>query len=352
MLTVMPLILLGSMAAMIWGGSPHDLATVVVDRDGGAVSRAIVRHIAAARSVQVVEETSSLDHAMAMIRSEAAVAAVVIPSGVGTREAKGAPVEIFYQAVFLSTGALASTNLRVLIATALAEQRLRNAAIGSAAALRIPLPGIEVTVLGNPTASLEWYLGLLLGPAILHLLIAVTCIGSVGLLLEDKSFGAFASRCAHPMATLVGRLAPHIVAGTMWMTMWLLWLTLARGYRAEGSVGIIVAGAGLLFIATAAAALLLLAVTREVSTSLSGAVIVAGSALAYSGTSLPIAGAGLFARAWSQILPLTHFLTLQMDQVLGTTSGAMTASLGSLLLYPFVAGAPALWLIVRTARRP
>lgn len=123
----------------------------------------------------------------------------------------------------------------------------------------------------------------MLGPGILHLLIAVTCVSSIGALMEDHSFAAFARGTPAPVAVLIGRMVPHIVAGTLWGTLWLLWLTLARGYRPEGSLMLIVVGLVLLFVATAALALLLVAATREVSTSLSGAVILAGSALAYSG---------------------------------------------------------------------
>jgi ABC-2 type transport system permease protein len=43
----------------------------------------------------------------------------------------------------------------------------------------------------------------------------------------------------------------------------------------------------------------------------------AGSALAYSGGSLPIEGAPTVARFWHQVLPFTHYLTAQMDQFLG-----------------------------------
>ena len=62
------------------------------------------------------------------------------------------------------------------------------------AALRVPLPGVQVTLLGNPSASLEWYLGLLIGPAILHLLIAVTAAASLGRELVDGSLGPWAVR--------------------------------------------------------------------------------------------------------------------------------------------------------------
>ena len=64
--------------------------------------------------------------------------------------------------------------------------------------LRIPGPapaaGAQVTLLGNPGASLEWYLGLLIGPAVLHLLIAVTTAASLGRELEDGSLAAWDAR--------------------------------------------------------------------------------------------------------------------------------------------------------------
>ena len=280
-----------------------------------------------------------------------AVAAVVIPHGIGSRVADGAPVEIFHQAVFLSTGALAATNLRVVITATLLRARARDAGLGQVAGVRLPLPGIAVTILGNPTTSFEWYLGLLLGPGILHLLIAVTCVSSIGALMEDHGFAAFVRRTPAPVATLVGRLLPHVAAGTLWGIIWMLWLTLARGYRPEGSLMLIIVGLVLLFAATAALALLLVAATREVSTSLSGAVILAGSALAYSGASLPLTGAGLFARVWSQILPLTHFMTLQMDQVMGVAAMPFLRNAAVLLRYPLVAGGAGVLLIRRAGAR-
>lgn len=345
LLTAMPLLLLGSMAAMIFGGSPERLGTVIVDRDGGALAQRIARDVDAAPGLSVVARTPDLNAAMAMIRREEAVAAIVIPRGVGTRVADGAPVEIFHQALFLSTGALAATNLRVVVAAALAGEK--DAGIE---ADRLPLPAVTVTVLGNPTLSLELYLGLLLGPGVLHLLIAVSAAASIGLLMRERSFADYVRGVDRAGGRIVGRLAVHVAAGTLWGVLWLLWLTLARGYRADGSLMLIVVGIALLFVATAAVALLLVAATREVATALSGAVIVAGSALAYSGASLPLGGAGWFARFWSAVLPLTHFLTLQMDQVLGVAPAPFLRAAGALMLYPLVAGGAGLWLVLRDGR--
>ncbi len=350
LLTVLPALLLASMAAMISPGSLSGLKVVVVDRDGGPLARAIVRDIEASPRLELVGVGAQAGPALSAIRQEQAQAVVIIPRGVGLLRGDGAPVEILYQAQFLAAGSLTSSYVELAVGEALAEATSRQARVGGQELVRRALPGLHVRLLGNPTLSLEWYLGLLMGPGVLHLAIAVTAIGSVGLLMEDRSFAAFARRTRAPVGTLVGRLGPHVLAGTVWGTAWFLWLTLARGYRMEGELAIVAAGLFLLFVATAALGLFLIAVTRDVATALSGAVIVAGSALAYSGASLPINGAPLLARLWNAALPLTHYLHLQMDETMGAALRPALTEAAILLVYPVLLGGAGLWSIARAGR--
>ena len=351
LLTIMPALLLASMAAMIFPGSLSGLKVVVVDRDGGPLARAIIRDIEASPRLELVGVGAQAGPALSAVRRERAQAVLVIPRDVGTARPGAQPVEILYQAQFLAAGSLTSSYLELAVGEALADGTAQQAHLAGLDTVRRALPGLHVRLLGNPTLSLEWYLGLLLGPGVLHLAIAVTAIGSAGLLMEDSSFAAFAGRTPSPARWLIGRMGPHVLAGTLWGVLWFLWLTLARGYRLEGSLLIVVAGLLLLFVATAALGLFLLAATRKTATALSGAVIVAGSALAYSGASLPINGAPWPAQLWNAVLPLTHYLRLQMDEAMGAALRPVLVEAGVLLLYPLLPGAFALWLIARAGRR-
>ena len=107
----------------------------------------------------------------------------------------------------------------------------------------------------------------------------------------------------------------------------------------------------MLFVATAAISTLLIALTGEVATSLSASVIYAGSALAYSGASLPITGGIAVARIWSAILPLTHFVTLEMDQMIGVDIVIWAEQAAILALAALVAGGGATLLLRRQARQ-
>ncbi len=352
LLTLVPVVCLVVMGGMLSQGSPRGLGVVIVDQDRSVASRSIVRTIQAVDALTVVGNVSSLSDGFSAIRRERAIAVVVLPSGLGgTRTAAPRTIEIFYQTAFLSTGALTSALLQATITADLVKQAPANAGVAGIALLRVPLPGVQVTLLGNPTASLEWYLGLLIGPAILHLLIAVTCAASLGRELVGGSMGPWAVRVGAPAMAAAGRLAPHVAIGTLWLCLWLLWLTLGQGFAFTGAIGLVAIGGLVLFVATAAISTLLITLTGEVATSLSASVIYAGSALAYSGASLPITGGIAVARIWSAILPLTHFVTLEMDQTIGVDIVIWAEQAAILALAALVAGGGATLLLRRQARQ-
>ncbi len=347
LLTVMPALLLALMGAMISGGSLRDEPVVIVDRDGSAVARAIRRTIDGSPMLKVVAVLPDIAPAMSMIRSERALAVLVIPRGVG--EADAPPVELLYQAQFLASGSIAQAAMRAAATQTIAQATPRLIGANGVVSLPIPLPGVRVTLLGNQTVSLGWYLGLLLGPAVIHLLFAVSAIGAVAPLMVDRAFASHARATPHARWNLVGRLGPHVVACWLWGIVWIVALTLLGDYRFLGSIWAVAAGLGLLSLATVGVALFLIVVTREVATALSGAVIVAGSALAYSGASLPIDGAPWFARGWSAVLPLTHYVRFEMDVMIGAHARPLLVEAGVMLLYPVLAGGAGLWLFGRSA---
>ncbi|WP_380785627.1 ABC transporter permease [Sphingomonas sp. R86521] len=352
LLTLVPLVCLVVMGGMLSQGSPRGLGVVIVDQDRSVASRSIVRAIQAVDALTIVDDVSSLAESFSEIRRERAIAVVVLPSGLGGARTTATPrtIEIFYQTAFLSTGALTSALLQATITADLIRQAPADAGLAGIGLIRVPLPGVQVTLLGNPSASLEWYLGLLIGPAILHLLIAVTCAASLGRELVGKSMGPWAAQVGAPAMAAAGRLLPHVVIGTLWLCAWLLWLTLGQGFAFTGAIGLVAIGGVLLFVATAAISTLLIALTGEVATSLSASVIYAGSALAYSGASLPITGGIAVARIWSAILPLTHYVTLEMDQTIGVDILTWAKQAAILALAALIAGGGATLLLRRQAR--
>ena len=88
LLTIVPAILLASMAAMIWPGSLNGLRVIVVDRDGGAVARSMIRTINSTPRLKLVEITGQIGPALSAVRREQAQAVIVIEAGIPREEMK------------------------------------------------------------------------------------------------------------------------------------------------------------------------------------------------------------------------------------------------------------------------
>uniref|UniRef100_UPI0035C99370 ABC transporter permease n=1 Tax=uncultured Sphingomonas sp. TaxID=158754 RepID=UPI0035C99370 len=352
MLTLMPAILLFVMGAMLFGGVARDLPIAVVDQDDSSASRAILRDLNASPAVRVVSVGGSMAAALTLARREQVWAIVEIPHGVGSGLARGtAPaIHILYQASFLSTGTQALRGIEAAVSAATTDLVGAELSAHGLPTPRLTPLVVQATALYNAATSFEWYLLALVDPAVLHLLTACVTVMALGRELRDRSLGVWAHASGGALPALAGKLLPYVGAMTMWGVIWLLYLTLARGWRVEGSMALLVGGQALFYAGTACISALLVAVTRETATGLSASAVYAGSALAFSGATLPLDGGSAFARIVSAILPLTHYLALQMGQFTGDAPAAAVAPLACLLAYVVVAGGGAAALIARSAR--
>lgn len=349
MLTVMPAALLFVMGAMLFGGVARDLPIAVVDYDATRTSRALLRTIDASPAVRIVSVGNDMPAALTLVRREQAWAIVELPHGLGSGLARGRAraIHIRYQASFLSTGTQALRGISSAV-TAASGELIASQVIAHALPIpRITPLAVQVTALYNAATSFEWYLLSLINPAVLHLLTACVCVMALGRELRDKSLAAWASASGGVAPALIGKMVPYVAAMSLWGVIWLLYLTLARGWRVEGSIILIVVGQSVFYLATAGISALLVAVTRETATGLSASAVYAGSALAFSGATLPLDGGSGFARVVSAILPLTHYLALQMGQFVGDAPGTALGPIGALLGYVGVAGGGAIVVIRR-----
>ncbi|WP_010185140.1 ABC transporter permease [Sphingomonas sp. PAMC 26605] len=351
-LFVVPAMLLFLMAAMLWRGTMHDLPVLVVDSDQSAASRAMIRSLDASPVVQIVGFRQSERAAVIDVRRGAAMGFVHLPAklGEGLARHRTPMVRVFYNGSFLSAGSLLARGVDEAIADAsrgLLTSQLSSHALPPDRTRRF---AVEATLLGNAATSFEWYLGALIFPAVLHLVTAGVCAMALGRELADRSLARWARDSGGVTAALTGKMLPYFAVMSLWGVAWLLYLTLARGWRVEGSLAVIVAGQTLFYAATAAISALLVAVTREAATALSASAVYAGSALAYSGATLPLDGGNAFARIWSNALPLTHYIALQMGQISGQDGVAAVRPAVALLAYVAIAGGGAVALAARQAR--
>lgn len=339
-LLLMPLGSLMLMAGMLSRGALEALPVAVVDEAATPASRSVTARLASRPELSVAASPASVNAAEAAMRRGEIWAYAQIPAGFGEPRAAGGnpqPVRIFYNAAYLSVGSVLARSFENALSGAMREGAADRARRLGVPVDRIALPQVQVSVLFNPEASFEWFLQALVQPAILHLIAA--CIGVFGMAreLDGNTFARWREETGGGIPALVGKAIPYLAMLAWWGAAWMIWLVGMKGWRMAGSLPATFAAQVMLLAATIAISFALVAAARKDVVAFSISALYAGSALAYSGGSLPIDGAPLAARIWHRLIPFTHYLEAQMDQFLGAPAALAWRAMLLLAAYALVA---------------
>lgn len=355
--TALPLLLLALTAWLFSAGVPRGLPIALVDGDRSPQSRALARGLAAAPGIEVVAQPDDLESGWSLLRRLEAYALVHVPHGTRDTLARGGTATVFgyYNAAWQTPGESAYREIQAVVQALGAE--LASSEVAQALGPgRVRPPPVEVqrTVLYNAAGSYEQYLGLLVHGAMLHLLLCLCAIAAVGRELRDGTAPAWLEACGdRPLAALLGKLGPYLVAFTGYGLTALWFLREWRGPGIAGSYLLLGAAQFTMYAAYAAMGLLFVALTRTMTVSLSLAGFYAGASLAFANVVFPVETGSAFTRLWSQLLPFTHYSRVQQQQVyFGTPWADAAASLGILACFVLLAGGLGAWQFSRIARDP
>ncbi len=306
-------------ASMLSRGALQELPVALVDAADTQASRALVSAISAQGGVSIAATPASEIEADAELRQGRVWAYVVIPSGYGEiPSGRSAPVQIAYNATYLSVGSVLERDISRAVTGVVAQQAIAAAERRGLQLSDASLPQVQIHVLFNPEASFEWYLQALVQPAMLHLMAACLGVYAVAREFDDGRLERWRRETGGRGMALLGKFLPYLALLSLWGAVWMIWLVGFRGWRMGGSLAFTYGAQVIMVAASLALSAAITLVSRRSGLGFSGSAFYAGSALAYSGGSLPIKGAPSVVVWWSEVLPFTHYLRLQMDQFLGS----------------------------------
>lgn len=337
----LPLASIVLMVSLFWPRAPHDLPIVVYDADGSALSRQLLRSIDATPSLRIRSWATSLDEGRDSVLRGDAYALLAIPAGYQRDVLRGAPhpSQLFYNAQLLTAGNLAARDARMAAATLSASRAVGRRVLGGEAtplAIRAANPiATQLHALFNPGLDYSRFLGLAVIAALLHIFAVIAGVDSTARELRERTAEDWlATAGGSPAAALAGKLALH----------W-LWFSALGAVAIFGNLallGVVVAGSALLlllgWIAFVAASLalgaLLTLLTADLRLATSVSSLLISPALAFSGLTFPAVAFPVAVAGWSALLPLTHYLQLQTQQVsMATTGWAALAPVVALLAF-------------------
>lgn len=357
MLGLVPLVLLALVSIEMADGVMRDLPVAVVDADGTAISRELVRRLDTSPDLRVVAQVGDMAAAERLVRERKAYLVVSIPHEASRDVLRGesGKITLFYNASYSTPSSAALRAASDVVQSYAADLYTRQTAVVlGLGKVRAPPVGATTSVLFNPQKSYEVQLVGLLYPAILHLVFMVAVVSALGRELRDGSIGGWLTGPAMAdVARVGGKIAPYFVVFVLWGVAATAYLSGVRGWPVAGSPLLLLAGYAAMYLAYAGVAVLFLGLTRSMAQSLSGAGLYAGASFAFAGAIFPMESASAFARVWSALLPYHAFVNLWSEQyVIGTAAAISVWQIGVMLLFLLAGSAIGLPRYIAAARLP
>jgi ABC-2 type transport system permease protein len=318
MLTWIPLLTCGLMWWIFSSGIPRNLPLVVIDTDHSQLSRTFIRMLDESPGIAVLTAAPTEDAAFHLIRMRRAFGIVYLPRHM-QRDVLGgrsAIIQWSFNAQFSSYTGTMTRDVRAVASTLsagieMAARQKRGMAPDQALQQVEPIR-VRLATLFNENSNYEPFLGLATIPAMLQIFIALSAISAIGRELRAGTVPQWLESAGGRWpAALLGKLAiPAASFGAQGM-LFVIFFAGIRGWRIEGSEIMVITGMLLLVSSCLALGTLLIGATLALRNALSLAAFITAPAFAYSGQGFPLIAMPPFARAWAEVLPLTHYLQLQ-----------------------------------------
>jgi len=319
------------------------LGVTIVDEDRSNASRALAEYVAASPSLQIADRAGTLSTAVQDIRSGKAIAAIHVPPDFerDLEAARRPQVVGFYNQQFLTASGIASSGLSDALSAA--------AAVAAPARRAAPAPAsigtitAETIALVNPQKNYAQFLLRALLPTIIHVVITLAAVYSVGSEFGRRDARAWLeSAGGDPVVALIGKLAPLFGIFVVIMLAEPFVLEGALQIPFKGDVPLLIAAGCLLIIAHLSLGALLPLLVGDLATGLGLAGLIASPAFGYAGVGFPTLGMNTFAHVWSAVLPLRWYMAVLLGQAarglpVSDSAVAFAALAGLALLFAVLA---------------
>ncbi|HEA3087189.1 TPA: ABC transporter permease [Aeromonas dhakensis] len=332
----LPLLLMGILCWIFSAGLARDLKVGLVDLDQSVLSRQLAYSLDASAGLKVAQQFDSIDAGARALRGGDIYALVVLPDHLerDARQGTQPRVTVFNNGQFILIAKLVNSALaqvvgtlngQVGVLTAMADGKALPGALGQA----VPINS-QVTALYNLNASYAQFLLSAILPAVWQILVVLYGLNALArtdrLGLDWTTKGVWFG--------LWRTLLPHVLIGWGWGLLWMLLLFKGFAYPMHGSWLVLTVGLGLASAACVSMGAFFYAVIRDPARALSLAGAYTAPGFAFMGVTFPVSAMGDFAQFWRSLLPISHYVELQIGQTnYGQPLAAALPQFGALLLF-------------------
>lgn len=312
------------LAAIIWAifsvGIARDLPIGVVDNDNSSISRALIRNYNASPTLSVEKHFNSMEHASAAFKEGSIYALVIIPHSLekNTLLGKSPQVTAFYNSQFILVGKLINAALLSSHGTYIAQietfKDLVNAHGIEEQAIAEALPiSSQISPLFNGNSHYGQFLVVGIIPAMWQIIIIATVLLVLAHPLRKSTLEEWLPNIN--FIDVLVKLIPYVFV--FWL-QGIVYISVFYGvlhWPMHGSWFLLIFAQLFFVIACASLAALLFFLTLDVTRSMSLVAAIAAPAFAFMGVTFPTTDMSLLARIWHSLLPTSHYIKIQIEQV-------------------------------------
>ncbi len=311
---------------MFWARTITEMPVVLVDNDNSAQSRALASAIDATPAARITERMVDMRQAAARVLGGRAYAAIEIPAKFGHDLLRGeqATVSLLVdQQALPAANAISTaveTTVETLSATLATDLRMRQGTPQYAAVAATQTIRMQIHPLFNPGIDYAAFLAIALVAATLHSFVIIHAVMTFGTERRDRTVPGWAEAAAgRPLVAMTGKLLPLIVWWIVFGLVIMLGTFAVLGMRGPANLFVYCCGFALLVLAYLVIGASMALWFPQLHLAASAASLIAAPAIAFCGLTFPLAAMPLAARLAGEMLPLTHFLHLQVSQVIMQT---------------------------------
>lgn len=339
MVSIVPIVLMILMCSIFQNGAVRELPVAVVDMDNTSISRRLQRAIDAHPAMQVRSDYLSVQEAVSAMRNAEVYAVAYIGPKFTQRLIKqqSPSVDAFYNTQFVLVGRTLASSLQQVVATVSAGAAVaRNLTHGETPTIKafadsVPLRH-QITPLYNMGSRYDLFLLTAIIPCLWQILMMVTMVLSYT--AQHRKTG---TRNWVAGAGLGGFVAKLLVYQLLFLAMGIGFLYYFYAYLQcpmHGSLSLLIGHQYLMIVATQAVASLVYFIVIEPARVLSISAAYVAPAFAFIGITFPANSMDLFPRIWRSILPITHYMRVQVTQInYGLPEIDISSQTQSLLLF-------------------
>jgi len=302
---------------------PHELPIAVVDLDHTTLSRTVVRAVDAASTIRVAYQASDPSEARDLMMKGSIYAYIMIPQDLerDILDGKGGEITGYTNTQMLLPGSIISSSMSAAAATVSAginyQSRIQRGAMQEQAINALDPVRLDRHVLFNPQLNYMYFLSAALCPTFLQIFVLMTTVMALGSEFKNRTAEKWLKKAGGSVWWAVtGKLSVYFISFSLVGLIMLTMILHGFGVPLRGSHASLIAGTIFLVLAYMACGIILVFLFPSLRMALSGASFFSGTAFAFVGLTFPHEGMPALGKAWSNMLPLTHYLHMFQEQTL------------------------------------